>query len=68
MARLEPLIPAASPGRPTTQNRHAGGNERHFYLLRTGCPWRGNAGGFPSELDLSNDRGGSVGRGIGESR
>jgi len=35
---------AADPAGPargaTAQDRHAGGDERHSVLLRTGCPWR----------------------------
>jgi putative transposase len=39
-ARLEPLIPAASPGgRPRKTDMRAAMNAI-FYLLRTGCPWR----------------------------
>src|SRR5258708_8021335 len=38
--RLEPLIPAASPGgRPRKTDMRAAMNAI-FYLLRTGCPWR----------------------------
>ena len=39
-ARLEPLIPAATPGgRPRKTDMRAAMNAL-FYLLRTGCPWR----------------------------
>src|SRR5215210_4366028 len=39
-ARLEPLIPQASPGgRPRKTDMRAAMNAI-FYLLRTGCPWR----------------------------
>ncbi len=32
--------PRGDTRRATPQDRHAGGDERDFYLLRTGCPWR----------------------------
>ena len=39
-ARLEPLIPGATPGgRPCKTNMRAAMNAI-LYLLRTGCPWR----------------------------
>jgi transposase len=39
-ARLEPLIPAASPGgRPRKTDMRAA-MDAILYLLRTGCPWR----------------------------
>src|SRR3979409_2773975 len=39
-ARLEPLIPGATPGwRPRKTNMRAAMNAI-LYLLRTGCPWR----------------------------
>ena len=39
-ARLEPLIPEASPGgRPRKTDMRAAMNAI-LYLLRTGCPWR----------------------------
>jgi len=42
-ARLEPLIPEASPGeRPRKTDMRAAMNAI-LYLLRTGCPWRGCA-------------------------
>jgi transposase len=32
--------PRGVAGWTTSEDRHARGDERHFYLLRTGCPWR----------------------------
>ena len=54
-ARLEPLIPKASPGgRPRKTDMRAAMNAI-FYLLRTGCPWRYLPhDGFPPLDDLQH--------------
>jgi transposase len=39
-ARLEPLIPAASPGGRPRQTDMRAAMSAILYLLRTGCPWR----------------------------
>src|SRR5437763_12808995 len=41
--------------RPTAQDGHAGGDERHSVLLRTGCPWRYlPRDGFPPSSTIYN--------------
>jgi putative transposase len=54
-ARLEPLIPRASPGgRPRKTDMRAAMNAI-LYLLRTGCPWRYlSRGGFPPRSTVYN--------------
>jgi putative transposase len=54
-ARLEPLIPPASPGgRPRKTEMRAAMNAI-LYLLRTGCPWRYLPGdGFPPRSTVYN--------------
>jgi len=48
-ARLEPLIPEASPGgRPRKTDMRAAMNAI-LYLLRTGCPWRYSFGTVPTD-------------------
>jgi transposase len=48
-ARLEPLIPEASPGgRPRKTDMRAAMNAI-LYLLRTGCPWRYSFGAVPTD-------------------
>jgi putative transposase len=54
-ARLEPLIPAATPGgRPRKTDMRAAMNAI-LYLLRTGCPWRYlPRDGFPPRSTVYN--------------
>src|SRR3990170_312856 len=54
-ARLEPLIPAASPGgRPRKTDMRAA-MDAILYLLRTGCPWRYlPRDGFPPRSTVYN--------------
>jgi transposase len=54
-ARLDPLIPPASPGgRPRKTDMRAAMNAL-FYLLRTGCPWRYLPGApFPPRSTVYN--------------
>jgi transposase len=54
-ARLEPLIPAATPGgRPRKTDMRAAINAL-LYLLRTGCPWRYlPRDGFPPRSTVYN--------------
>ena len=54
-ARLEPLIPAATPGgRPRKTDMRTAMNAI-LYLLRTGCPWRYLPGdGFPPRSTVYN--------------
>src|SRR5271170_1785033 len=54
-ARLEPLIPGATPGgRPTQTDMRAAMNAI-LYLLRTGCPWRYlPRGSFPPRSKVYN--------------
>ena len=54
-ARLEPLIPAATPGgRPRKTDMRAAMNAI-LYLLRTGCPWRYlPSDGFPPRSTVYN--------------
>lgn len=54
-ARLEPLIPPATPGgRPRKTDMRAAMNAL-FYLLRTGCPWRYLPGApFPPRSTVYN--------------
>jgi transposase len=54
-ARLEPLIPGASPGgRPRKTDMRAAMNAI-LYLLRTGCPWRYlPRDGFPPRSTVYN--------------
>jgi putative transposase len=54
-ARLEPLIPAATPGgRPRKTDMRSAMNAI-LYLLRTGCPWRYLPGdGFPPRSTVYN--------------
>lgn len=54
-ARLEPLIPPATPGgRPRKTDMRAAMNAI-FYLLRTGCPWRYlPRDGFPPRSTVYN--------------
>jgi transposase len=54
-ARLEPLVPAATPGgRPRKTDMRTAMNAI-LYLLRTGCPWRYLPGdGFPPRSTVYN--------------
>jgi putative transposase len=54
-ARLEPLIPGATPGgRPRKTNMRAATNAI-LYFLRTGCPWRYlPRGSFPPRSTVYN--------------